>query len=72
MATLSPNLDIIVIGANQAGLTLGFNLRRTSFRFQLVGRNSRFGDTWRMRFDSLVVRMTIGTALYPNAAGNVC
>jgi putative flavoprotein involved in K+ transport len=55
MATLSPNLDILVIGAGQAGLALGFHLRRTSFRFQLVDRNPRVGDSWRKRFDSLVL-----------------
>src|SRR5215208_838099 len=55
MATLSPDLDILVIGAGQAGLALGFHLKRMSFRFQLVDRNSRVGDSWRKRFDSLVL-----------------
>src|SRR5215204_1814536 len=55
MATLSPNLDILISGAGQAGLALGFHLRRTSFRFQIVDRNVRVGDSWRKRFDSLVL-----------------
>ncbi|HJQ30283.1 MAG TPA: NAD(P)/FAD-dependent oxidoreductase [Rubrobacter sp.] len=55
MATPSPNLDVLVIGAGQAGLALGFHLRRRPFRFQIVDRNSRVGDSWRKRFDSLVL-----------------
>jgi len=38
MAMLSPNLDILVIGAGQAGLALGFHLSKTPFHFQLVDR----------------------------------
>jgi putative flavoprotein involved in K+ transport len=52
---LSPDLDILVVGAGQAGLALGFHLRKTPFRFQLVDRNMRVGDSWRKRFDSLVL-----------------
>jgi putative flavoprotein involved in K+ transport len=48
-------LDILVIGAGQAGLALGFHLRRTPFRFQLVERNARVGDSWRKRYASLVL-----------------
>src|SRR5215208_1375205 len=55
MAMLSPNLDILVIGAGQAGLALGFHLRKTPCHFQLVDRNLRVGDRWRKRFDSLVL-----------------
>src|SRR5215211_9036137 len=49
------NLDILVIGAAQAGLALGFHLRKTPFRFQIVDRNTRVGGSWRKRFDSLVL-----------------
>ncbi len=52
---LSPDLDILVVGAGQAGLALGFHLRKTPFRFQIVDRNVRVGDSWRKRFDSLVL-----------------
>jgi putative flavoprotein involved in K+ transport len=52
---LSPDLDILVIGAGQAGLALGFHLRKTPFRFQIADRNVRVGDSWRKRFDSLVL-----------------
>jgi putative flavoprotein involved in K+ transport len=52
---LSLDLDILVIGASQAGLALGFHLRKTPFRFQIVDRNVRVGDSWRKRFESLVL-----------------
>jgi putative flavoprotein involved in K+ transport len=52
---LSLDLDILVIGAGQAGLVLGFHLRKTPFRFQLVDRNMRVGDSWRKPFESLVL-----------------
>ena len=55
MAMLSPNLEILVIGAGQAGLALGFHLRKTPFHFQLVDHNLRVGDRCRKRFDSLVL-----------------
>jgi putative flavoprotein involved in K+ transport len=48
-------LDILVIGAGQAGLALGFHLKKTPFRFQLVERNARVGDSWRKRYASLVL-----------------
>ncbi len=55
MATLQSSLDILVIGAGQAGLALGFHLRTTPFRFQLVDRDARVGDSWRKRYESLVL-----------------
>lgn len=47
--------DVLVIGAGQAALALGFHLKRTPFRFQLVDRNARIGDSWRKRYDSLTL-----------------
>lgn len=48
-------LDVLVIGAGQAGLALGYHLRQTDLRFLLVDRHARIGDSWRRRFDSLVL-----------------
>jgi putative flavoprotein involved in K+ transport len=48
-------LDVLVIGAGQAGLALGYHLRRTGLRFQLVERHGRVGESWRRRFDSLTL-----------------
>ena len=45
--------DVLIIGAGQAGLALGYYLRRTPLRFQLVERNRRIGESWRRRYDAL-------------------
>ncbi len=46
-------LDVLVIGAGQAGLALGRNLQRTGARCLLVDAADRIGDVWRSRWDSL-------------------
>ncbi len=68
MATLSSSLDILVIGAGQAGLALGFHLRTTPFSFQLVDRNARIGDSWRKRYDSLVLFTPCAYSTLPGLA----
>jgi putative flavoprotein involved in K+ transport len=55
MATRSRTLDILVIGAGQAGLALGYHLRTTPFTFHIVDRHRRIGDSWRKRYASLVL-----------------
>jgi putative flavoprotein involved in K+ transport len=46
-------LDVLVIGAGQAGLAMAYHLIQTSLRFALVDGNARLGDSWRKRYDSL-------------------
>jgi putative flavoprotein involved in K+ transport len=46
-------LDVLVIGAGQAGLAVGYHLRSSGVRFALVDRHLRVGDSWRQRYDSL-------------------
>src|SRR5919202_3040214 len=46
-------MDVLIIGAGQAGLTLGYYLRQTPLRFQLVERHERLGESWRRRYDAL-------------------
>jgi cation diffusion facilitator CzcD-associated flavoprotein CzcO len=36
MATRDSILDVLIIGAGQAGLALGYHLKTTPLRFQLV------------------------------------
>ena len=48
-------LDVLVIGGGQAGLAMGYHLKRAGHRFQIVERNPRLGDSWRNRYDSLVL-----------------
>ena len=46
-------MDVLIIGAGQAGLALGYYLRQTPLRCQLVERHDRIGDSWRRRYDAL-------------------
>ncbi len=55
MARRAHTGDVLVVGAGQAGLALGYQLRTTPLRFQLVERHARVGDSWRRRYDSLVL-----------------
>jgi putative flavoprotein involved in K+ transport len=45
--------DVLVVGAGQSGLALGYHLRRRGREVLLVDRNDRIGDSWRTRWDSL-------------------
>src|SRR3712207_222956 len=46
-------LDVIVIGAGQAGLAIGWHLRRQDVRFLIVDSAPEIGHSWRTRWDSL-------------------
>ena len=52
---LTPTVDVLVIGAGQAGLALGQQLQQTGLSFLIVDRHARVGDSWRQRFDSLTL-----------------
>ena len=45
--------DVIVIGAGQAGLSVGYHLARRGTRFVILDAQARVGDAWRQRWDSL-------------------
>lgn len=55
MSTATQALDVLVIGAGQAGLAMGYQLKQQGLRFLIVDRNAGVGDSWRKRFDSLVL-----------------
>ncbi|HZJ56351.1 MAG TPA: NAD(P)/FAD-dependent oxidoreductase, partial [Myxococcaceae bacterium] len=47
-------VDVLVIGAGQAGLSVGYHLARCGVRnFLLLNAHDRVGDAWRQRWDSL-------------------
>src|SRR5262245_6582418 len=46
-------IPVIVIGAGQAGLSVGYHLARLGVRFLILERSARVGDVWRNRWDSL-------------------
>lgn len=43
----------VVVGAGQAGLSVGYHLARRRLPFAILEANDRVGDTWRQRWDSL-------------------
>jgi putative flavoprotein involved in K+ transport len=46
-------ISTIVIGAGQAGLSVGYHLARLGVPFVILEANERVGDNWRARWDSL-------------------
>lgn len=48
-------LDVIVVGAGQAGLAMGYFLARQGRRFAIVDGADSIGAVWRDRWDSLVL-----------------
>ncbi|MET0592591.1 MAG: NAD(P)/FAD-dependent oxidoreductase, partial [Polyangiaceae bacterium] len=46
-------IDVIVIGAGQAGLSVGYHLKKRGVRFVILDGAARIGDVWRKRWDSL-------------------
>jgi putative flavoprotein involved in K+ transport len=49
----SDALDVIVIGAGQAGLAIAWHLRRQGLRFVVLDAADTIGHAWRSRWDSL-------------------
>jgi putative flavoprotein involved in K+ transport len=45
--------ETVVIGGGQAGLAVGFHLKRQGRPFVILDRNERIGDSWRARWESL-------------------
>jgi putative flavoprotein involved in K+ transport len=50
---MSAELGTVVIGGSQAGLAVGYYLRKRSLPFVILDENGRIGDAWRKRWDSL-------------------
>ena len=48
-------IDVLVVGAGQAGLVTGYCLQHTGLSFVLYEHHPRLGDAWRHRYDALVV-----------------
>jgi putative flavoprotein involved in K+ transport len=46
-------VDVLVVGAGQAGLAVGYHLRRAGLRFLIVDAAAELGASWRNRWDSL-------------------
>jgi len=47
--------DVVVIGGGQAGLAVGYYLKQQNRSFVILDKGSEAGETWRNRYDSLVL-----------------
>src|ERR671910_543179 len=47
--------DVVVVGAGQAGLAMGYFLARQGRRFVIVDAADSIGAAWRSRWDSLLL-----------------
>lgn len=47
------HVETVVIGAGQAGLAVGYHLRKHDLPFLILDGNKRVGDSWRNRWDTL-------------------
>jgi putative flavoprotein involved in K+ transport len=45
--------DVVVVGGGQAGLAVGYHLRRAGIEFVIVDAGAEVGQVWRSRWDSL-------------------
>jgi putative flavoprotein involved in K+ transport len=50
---ISEHVQVAVIGAGQAGLSVGYCLARLGLTFVILEANARVGDSWRQRWDSM-------------------
>ncbi|PVG81258.1 portal protein [Nocardioides gansuensis] len=46
-------IETVIIGAGQAGLTTGYHLQRRGRPFVILDASSRIGDNWRRQWDTL-------------------
>jgi len=49
------SVDVLVIGAGQAGLAAGYHLRQAGLEFLILEAAPRVGDSWRRRYESLTL-----------------
>ena len=50
---VSESIDTLIIGAGQAGLSAGYHLAQRGLPFAILDADTRIGDHWRDRWDSL-------------------
>ena len=47
--------DVIVIGAGQAGLSIGYYLEQKKLNYLIIDSANEIGDSWKYRYDSLTL-----------------
>ncbi len=55
VGTIDNKYDVVIIGAGQAGLAIGYFLTQQKRRFVILDAAAEIGDAWRHRYDSLVL-----------------
>jgi putative flavoprotein involved in K+ transport len=45
--------ETVIVGGGQAGLSVGYHLKRQEHSFVIIDASERVGDSWRKRWDSL-------------------
>lgn len=55
ISPVATDFDVLIIGAGQAGLATAHALRQSGLAVGLVDHHARVGDSWRRRYDSLVL-----------------
>lgn len=55
VAPTDDEVQVLIVGAGQAGLSLGVRLKSMGIRTLLVDRHARLGDAWRSRYRSLMM-----------------
>jgi putative flavoprotein involved in K+ transport len=53
MTPATERLETVIVGAGQAGLSVGHHLAERNRPFLIVDSNGRVGDNWRRHWDSL-------------------
>lgn len=57
--------DVLVIGAGQAGLAMGYYLKQTKLSFLILDKGSAIGESWKKRYDSLTLFTPRSYSLLP-------
>lgn len=63
------DVDVVVIGAGQAGLSAAHHLRRLGIDFVVLDANTAPGGAWQHRWDSLTMHDVHGVADLPGTRG---
>ena len=66
---IDQQLGTVVIGGSQAGLAVGYFLKKRGLPFVILDENERIGDAWRKRWDSLRL---VTPARYSGLPGMPC
>lgn len=64
------NYEVVVVGAGQAGIAMGYYLKQAGISFVILDGKERIGDSWRNRYESLVLFTPRGYSSLPGLEMN--